>query len=101
VALVRRRVRTDRAVLAFFAIALVSLPLALHLAEYESLARLKGTINQGRYLLPLLPIAGVATAAALTNLHPTRRVAAAGLVIGAMVVLQLFALGLVAGRFYV
>jgi 4-amino-4-deoxy-L-arabinose transferase-like glycosyltransferase len=100
-ALARRRVRTDRAVLAFFAIALVSLPLALHLAEYESLLKLEGAINQGRYLLPLLPIAGVATAGALTNLRPARRVAAAGLVIGAMVVLQLFALGLVAGRFYV
>ena len=100
VALARRRVRVDRAVIAFFGVALLGLLLILHLGEYQSLAKLGGRINQGRYLLPLLPIAGVAVAAALTNLRPARRVVAAGLVIGGMVVLELFSLGLVAGRFY-
>jgi hypothetical protein len=101
-ALLRRRVRIDGAVLAFFALAVGGLVLGLHLAEYKSLADRGQPLIQGRYFLPLvLPIAGVAVAAAITNLRPARRVVGVAAVLGAMFVLQLFSLGLLVGRFYV
>ncbi|MEA2374674.1 MAG: hypothetical protein QOD53_1137 [Thermoleophilaceae bacterium] len=101
VALRRRRVRVDPAVIAFFAIAIACLLVALHLSEWHSLVQGGGARNQGRYLLPLLPIAGTAMAVALTNLRPARRAPAAALVMGGMAALQLFSLAIVAGRFYV
>jgi 4-amino-4-deoxy-L-arabinose transferase-like glycosyltransferase len=97
----RGRVPGDRAVIAFFAAALVCLLIPLHLADYAALADTGAPINQGRYILPLLPIAGVALAAALTNLPARRRAQGASVLLGGMVALQLFSLAIVAGRFYV
>ena len=97
----RRRVRADRALLAVFALALASLLLGLHLADYDNLVDEGAPVNQGRYLLPLLPVGGLAAAAALTNLGTRGRAQGAALVLGGMVALQLFSLAAVAGRFYV
>ena len=97
----RRRVRVDRAVVAVFALAAASLLLGLHLADYDNLVDEGAPVNQGRYLLPLLPLGGLAAAAALTNLGARRRLQGAALVLGGMIALQLFSLALVAGRFYV
>jgi hypothetical protein len=101
VALRRRSFSAPGAVLAFFAIALVGLLLGLHWLEYrEFVTGRYGIRVQGRYLLPLMPVAGAAVAAALTNLRPPGRAVGAGVVVGAMVVLQLLSLALVAARFY-
>ena len=62
----RRRARVNRALLAFFAVAAVVLLVGLHLSEYAVLRDTNGLINQGRYLFPLIPLAGLAAAAALT-----------------------------------
>ena len=101
VALVRGRFPVDRAVLAFLGLAALVLVAVLHWAEYRQFVDQQQSFLQGRYLLPLLPIGGVLTAAALTNLPPRLRAAGAGAVLGGMFVLQLFSLGLLATRFYV
>lgn len=99
-ALARRRRRDDLPLVAFFATAALALLAGLHWIEYKTLLSEGVTFNQGRYLLPLLPLFGVCVAAALT-LVPTRlRMRTTGALIGAAVVLQVFSLALVAGRFY-
>ncbi|HEX8073807.1 MAG TPA: DUF2142 domain-containing protein [Thermoleophilaceae bacterium] len=99
-ALARRAFRPGAAALAFGAVAVASLLLGLHWDEYWGLRHGLGSSTQGRYLLPLMPIAGVAVAAALSNLGGRGRARAAALVLGGMAVLQLFSLAVVAGRFY-
>ena len=101
VALKRRLFRIPGAVLLFFALMLFPLLLGLGWLEYRELVTLKYGIRiQGRYLLGLMPITGVAVAAALTLLRDRARELAAGLVIGGMAVLQVLSLAMVAGRFY-
>lgn len=101
VAIWRRVVRIPWAVVGFFVLMLIPLALGLHWLEYRELITLKYGIRiQGRYLLPLMPIAGVAVAAALSLLAPRRRALAVGLVVGGMAALQLLSLAIVAGRFY-
>lgn len=97
----RRTARIPWVVVGFFLLMLIPLALGLHWLEYREQVTLKYGIRiQGRYLLPLMPIAGVAVAAALTLLRDARRRVAAGLVVGGMAVLQLFSFAIVAGRFY-
>ena len=99
-ALVRRRVPFDRAVLMFFALAVIGLLVGLHVADYLLIARNGSGTAQGRYLLPLVPIAGVAVAVALTNLRSRWRLPGAALVLSSMLALNLISMGVVAGRFY-
>jgi 4-amino-4-deoxy-L-arabinose transferase-like glycosyltransferase len=99
--LVRSRARVDRTLFAFFAIAALALMIGLHWNEYK-LAQERGVlINQGRYLFPLIGLAGVTTATALTALPPRSRGAVLGVLVGGLAVLDLFAIALVATRFYV
>jgi hypothetical protein len=101
VAIWRGVVRIPWVVVAFFVLMLVPLALGLHWLEYRELITLRYGIRiQGRYLLPLMPVAGVAVAAALSLLRPRLREIAAGLVVGGMAALQLVSLAIVAGRFY-
>jgi hypothetical protein len=97
----RGRVRVDPQVIAVFAVAFGSLVLSLHLGDFANLTHTGYPANQGRYVLPLLPIAGLATAAALANLPVRRRAQGAATLLGAMIALQVFSLAIVAGRFYV
>lgn len=101
VAVWRGRLAVSRDVLAFFAIAAVVLVGGLHWGEYNQFVRQQQSFIQGRYWLPLLPLGGLLTAGALRLLPAGRRAAAAGAVLGGLLVLQLFSLGLVAVRFYV
>ena len=97
--MVRGAFRPGHATLVFFALAIGFLFLSLHWVEFWSLKRGEGGTTQGRYRLPLMPIAGVAVAAALSNLRRARPVGVA-LVLAGMVVLQCVSLAVVAGRFY-
>jgi hypothetical protein len=93
----RDRRLIDPAVAAFFVLVVLALMVGLHVTEYQ-----KGGINfiQGRYLLPVLPLVGLAVARALRFL-PARRIAqGAGVVLAGLLVLNLFGLGLVLERFY-
>jgi 4-amino-4-deoxy-L-arabinose transferase-like glycosyltransferase len=101
VALYRRRRRLDWMLMAFFATTVVTLLAGLHWSEYR-IAGTGGTLlSQGRYLFPLLPLAGLIAAAALTTVPPRWRPPALGAFVGGLLVLQLFAVSLVATRFYV
>lgn len=96
----RGRFPVDGAVLAFLGVVAVALVLGLHWGEYRQFLDTHLSLLQGRYLLPLLPIGGLALAAALTNLRLRHRPLAIGVLIVAMFALQLFSLGIVVGRFY-
>ena len=56
----------NRELLAFFLLATVASLVGLHLSEYAVLRDSQALINQGRYLFPLISLAGLATSAALT-----------------------------------
>ena len=100
-ALIRRRVIVEGAILAFFALASVGLILGLHVADYYAVRKYGGPLLQGRYIVALLPIAGVAAAAAVTNLAPRWRPGTVSAILGAMLAFNLASLALVAGAFYV
>jgi hypothetical protein len=100
VAIVRGGWRRHLPVVAFFALVAAALFGGLHLTEYRSLERQGISFNQGRYLLPLLPMLGVAAAATLSLLRSRTRQIALGLVLGAMVALQIASLAVVLERFY-
>jgi 4-amino-4-deoxy-L-arabinose transferase-like glycosyltransferase len=102
VAIARGRVALDLATVAFIVVAALGLLLALHVTEYRIIfvAKERGDFNQGRYLLPLVSLGGVAVAAGLSLLGPRRRAHAAAALLALLVTLQLLALGTVAEWFY-
>ena len=96
-----RRTVLDLWSLAFLGSAAAALILGLHWVAYRSLVETGAPFFQGRYLLPLLPLGGVAVGLGLLVLPRRHRAVTAGAVLGGAFALQLFSLGLVAGRFYV
>jgi 4-amino-4-deoxy-L-arabinose transferase-like glycosyltransferase len=98
--LLRRRSGGGLVLLAFFGLAVLGLLLGLHWAEYRVITQQSLSFNQGRYLLPLLPLLGVGAAGLLEFVGPRARGQVAGALLGGFVVLQLFSLAIVAGRFY-
>jgi 4-amino-4-deoxy-L-arabinose transferase-like glycosyltransferase len=99
-ALVRAWRRVDKALAAAFALAVLTLLAGLHWTEFRTLVGGSGAFNQGRYLLPLVALMGVAVAAAVSALPVRRRAQGAAVVLGGLAVLQLFSLAIVLGRFY-
>jgi hypothetical protein len=98
--LVRHRRREDLPLVAFFAAAALALLAGLHWVEYRTILTEGITFNQGRYLLPLLPLFGVCVAATLALVPVRWRAQATGALIGGAFVLQAFSLAIVAARFY-
>jgi len=96
----RRAAQVSRALLAFFALASAALLGGLHLSEFAVLRDSHALINQGRYLFPLIPLAGLTAAAALTVVPERARLGALGAGVGVLASLNLLALGLTATRFY-
>ncbi|MEA2363951.1 MAG: hypothetical protein QOD71_3096 [Thermoleophilaceae bacterium] len=101
VALTRRRRTVDWMLLAFFATAVISLLAGLHWSEYRIAESSGALLSQGRYLFPLISLPGLVAAAALTTVPVRHRATALGAFVGGLVVLQMFAIGLVVTRFYV
>jgi 4-amino-4-deoxy-L-arabinose transferase-like glycosyltransferase len=98
--IVGKRRSIDRGLLAFFAIALLVLVAALHWNEYR-LAEGSGVlVSQGRYLFPLIGLFALVPAAALDSLPRRFHGPALGAVLGGLLTLQLFAIGLMATRFF-
>jgi 4-amino-4-deoxy-L-arabinose transferase-like glycosyltransferase len=98
--LARMRDRHRLALLAFFAIALVSLLVLLHVTDYRSLVETGQPLVQGRYLLPLLPLFGLA-AALLVRRAPIRgRGPVCAAMISGLLILQVVSLATVGRAFY-
>ncbi len=93
----RDRRRFDPAVVAFVVLVVVGLLAGLHVTEFGKGG--KGFI-QGRYLLPLAPIAGLALARALRWLPRRAAGPVAGAALGGLLVLNVFAMAMVLERFY-
>jgi 4-amino-4-deoxy-L-arabinose transferase-like glycosyltransferase len=100
VALVRRRVRIPLAVGVFLGGLSLALVAGLHWTEFRFIVERGELFMQGRYLLPLLPVGGCLAAAALMLVPLRARGAAVGVGLGALVGLQLLALGTVLERYY-
>ena len=98
VATFRDRLRWQ--LIGFFAVALVALLFGLHLTEYRSLLAGQGAVLQGRYLLPVLGLFGLAVALVVGRLPAAWRAPVCGVLIGGMLLLQLVALGEVGARYY-
>jgi 4-amino-4-deoxy-L-arabinose transferase-like glycosyltransferase len=96
----RARRRADLAVVAFLALVALILLAGLHWTEYRMLASGQGPFNNGRYLLPLVGIAGLAVATALRWLRPAARSLGVAGTLAALLVLNVLSLGLCLERFY-
>jgi 4-amino-4-deoxy-L-arabinose transferase-like glycosyltransferase len=84
----------------FFALALVALLGLLHVSDYRSIIAGDGPLVQGRYLLPLVALLGLAVGLLLSRLPARWRPAAGGIVLAALLVLQVLALGTIARTYY-
>jgi len=92
--------RLDWATAAFFALLTALLLGGVHWTEYHTIENGGKGFSQGRYLLPLAALGGIVVAQA-TRIVPARgRVAMQASILGALVVLQLFALALVMARYF-
>ena len=100
VALIRRRIRLGKSVGLFLLLTSLGLIFALHWVEFRFVAERNELFLQGRYFLPLLPIAGCAGAAAVLLLPARFRGAAVGAALGALVGLQVLSLATVLERYY-
>jgi 4-amino-4-deoxy-L-arabinose transferase-like glycosyltransferase len=96
----RARRRVDLAVVAFLALVALTLLAGLHWTEYRMLSSGQGPFNNGRYLLPLVGIAGLAVATALRWLRPAARSLGVAGTLAALLVLNVLSLGLCLERFY-
>jgi hypothetical protein len=96
----RYRRTSDLAVGAFLAVVAVTLLAALHWTEYHLIKGGATNFNQGRYLLPLIGIAGLAIGQALRPLAPRARAIGAAAVLGGLFTLDLCSLALTMERFY-
>jgi 4-amino-4-deoxy-L-arabinose transferase-like glycosyltransferase len=96
----RFRDRIRWSLVAFFATALVVLLFGLHYTEYRSIVYDHVPILQGRYILPLSGLFGLAVALILTRLPARWRAPACGVVVAAMLLVQVLALATVAQRYY-
>jgi O-antigen/teichoic acid export membrane protein len=96
----RDRRSVDWGVAAFLALVVVGLLAGLHYTEYRQLKSGSSNFFQGRYLLPLAPLAGLALTRALRWLPTPRQAPAIAISLGALFVLDVFSLALVTVRFY-
>jgi hypothetical protein len=98
-ALWRARRGVDLAVVAFLAVAVVAQLAGLHWTDYHFL-RDGNAFMQGRYLFPILPVAAIALAGAVSLLRDGSRHFAAGAAIGGLFAFHVACVGLVVARFY-
>jgi 4-amino-4-deoxy-L-arabinose transferase-like glycosyltransferase len=99
-AVLRHGGRTGLLQAAFLGLIALALLAGLHWIEYRTIVNQGVIFNQGRYLLPLLPILGACAAGTLALLPARVRMPAVGVLVGSLFTLQLFSLGVNIGRFY-
>ncbi|WP_272474716.1 DUF2142 domain-containing protein [Baekduia alba] len=96
----RDRARVDWAVFAFLALVVLTLMAGLHISEYRQIKGGASNFFQGRYVLPLAPLAACALARTIAWAPQRLRGQLVGGALGAFIVLNLFSLGLILQRFY-
>lgn len=99
VALIRGRRHVDVALGMFFALVAVALLAGLHWTAFHVLREGK-PFMQGRYILPLAALFGLAAAAAVGTLPQRTRRPLIGAMLAGLLALQLLSLGTVMTRFY-
>jgi hypothetical protein len=101
-ALVRLRRAIDRPVLAFYALTALTLFAGLQWTDYKMLrdSGFTSGFNQGRYLLPLAALGGIAVATVVRALPVRLRGGLIAFVVIGLVVLNVLALGTMTWRFY-
>jgi 4-amino-4-deoxy-L-arabinose transferase-like glycosyltransferase len=99
-ALITRRVKIERAVLAYLLLVALALVAALHWIEFRFVVERGEAFIQGRYLLPLLPLGACALGAALTMVPSRLRGAAVGVALVGLLSLQVVSLSAVMERYF-
>jgi len=94
----RDRLRLELA--AYFAVAILALLALLHVSGYRSIIAGDGQLLQGRYLLPLVALFGLAVALIVSRLPARWRAPACGIVLAGLLLLQVLALGAVVSTSY-
>jgi 4-amino-4-deoxy-L-arabinose transferase-like glycosyltransferase len=100
IALWRARHALDLGIVAFFVITVGVLMFGLHWEEYHLVTSGAGAFMQGRYLLPLVGLAGVGLAGAVRVLTPRRPAQGIAVAVALLFAVQLLGLGAVIERFY-
>jgi 4-amino-4-deoxy-L-arabinose transferase-like glycosyltransferase len=97
-ALIRDRLRL--ALLAFFGLAFVALLVGLHVTDYRAIIAGQPAVIQGRYILPILPLFGLAVGLLVSRTPRRWRGHVTGVVLAGLMLLQVLALGTVLGAYY-
>jgi 4-amino-4-deoxy-L-arabinose transferase-like glycosyltransferase len=100
VVLIRNHIRRRIELLAFFALALGSLLLLLHITSYRSIITGGGPFLQGRYLLPVIGLAGLVAGLLVARVPGRWRGAACGGLVAGLLVLQVLSLATVARQYF-
>ena len=98
VARLRERIRLE--LVAFLAVAVLTLLFGLHLTEYRSVIAGDGPLLQGRYLLPVIGVFGLAVATVVSNLPARCRGPACGALLAGLLLLQVLALSTILRTYY-
>jgi hypothetical protein len=95
-----RRRGASLGLFAYFAVSLGGLLLLLHLSDYRSQINGNGVLLQGRYLLPVCALFGLAVALCVSRAPARLRASAAGTVIAGLLLTQVLSLATVAVTYY-
>lgn len=90
--LTRLRERRHLALLAFFALTLLALLVVLHVTEYRALIAGGGQFMQGRYLLPVVSLFGLAVGLVIARVPARIRPSACALALTVLLVMQVISL---------
>lgn len=98
--LTRLRDRRHLALLGFFGLALFALVVLLHATEYVLIIDGAGQFNQGRYLLPVVGLLGLAVGLIVREIPAPAQPPACGLVLTALLTVQVISLSAVIQAYY-
>jgi 4-amino-4-deoxy-L-arabinose transferase-like glycosyltransferase len=98
--LTRLRERRHLALLGFFAATVVALLGLLHITEYRVLIAGQGQFLQGRYLLPIVSLLGVAVGLIIGAIPPRLRSPACGLTLTGLLAFQAISLAVIVRAYY-
>ncbi len=96
----RLRGRRHLALLAFFALTLIALVGLLHITEYRALLTGSGQFLQGRYLLPLVGLLGLAVGLIVARIPPRARPSACAVVLTVLLAVQAISLATIVKAYY-